>query len=208
MRIDKLQRYGAWFAMASAALLLLAIVDVAIVALAGGFANVANFGPTPVWAGPPMILATAMFVLSVLTGAVVAVDLAWIHRQTRKAMVYAALAAAVLATAALVLLMAASSVLGANGLGIASFVIVGGYGTYLLLINLAGLGAGTLGPALPWLGIASGLLFVIAAVFSFSAWAAVFPAVALYLLWCGWLGFRIRRRPPAEAALQYEAGYR
>jgi hypothetical protein len=77
--------------------------------------------------------------------------------------------------------------------------MVGGYGTYRLLLNFAGLGAGTLGPALPWWRIASGLLFVIAAVFSFSAWAAVFPAVVLYLLWCGWLGFRLRRRPPAEA---------
>ncbi len=59
-----------------------------------------------------------------------------------------------------------------------------------------------------WFAMASAALLVIAAVFSFSAWAAVFPAVALYLLWCGWLGFRLRRRPPTEAALQYEAGYR
>jgi len=199
VRIDKLQRYGAWFAMASAALLLLAIVDVAIVSLAGGFNSIANFGPAPAWTGPPLILAAALFVLSVVTASVVAVDLAWIHRRTRRIVVYAALAAAVLATSTLVLFMAKSSILGANALGVASFVIVSGYGTYLLLINLAGLGVGTLGPALPWLGVASGLLFVIAAVFSFSAWAAVFPAVALYLLWCGWLGFRLRRRPPAEA---------
>lgn len=199
MRVDKVQRYGAWFAMASSALLLLAIVDVAIVSLAGGFTNVAYFGPAPAWVGPPIILAAVMFVLSVVTASVVAVDLAWIHRRTRRAMVYAALAAAVLATLTLGLFMAKSSALDANGLGIATIVIVSGYGTYLLLINLAGLGAGTLGPALPWLGLASGSLFLIAAVFSFNAWGAVFPAVALYVLWSGWLGFRLRRRAPAEA---------
>ena len=200
MRIGKFQRFGGWFAIATSAFLLLAIVDVAIVALAGGFASVAAFGPMPAWTGPPLIAAAVLFVLSVVTASAVAVDLAWIHRQTRKAMVYVALAAAVLATATLALFITKSSVFGTNSLGIASFVIVAGYGTYLLLINLAGLGARTLGPALPWLGVASGLLFLIAAVFSFSAWAAVFPAVALYLLWCAWLGFRLRRTAAAEAA--------
>ena len=201
MRIGRFQRYGAWFAIATSALLLLAIVDVAIVALAGGFASVASFGPMPAWSGPPLIAAVVLFVLSVATASAVAVDLAWIHRQTRKAMVYAALAAAVLATATLVLFIAKSSVFGANSLGIASYVIAGGYGTYMLLINLAGLGARTLGSALPWLGVASGLLFLIAAVFSFNAWAAVFPAVLLYLLWCTWLGFRLRRTASPEASV-------
>jgi hypothetical protein len=200
MRLDNLQRYGSWLAMASAALLILAIVDVAIVAFAGGFDNIANFGPSPAWTGPPLVLAAALFVLSVVAASGVAIDLARIHRRTRSIMVYAALAAAVLATSTLVLFVAKSSILGANSLGVASFVIVSGYGTYLLLINLAGLGTGTFGPALMWVGVASGSLFLISAVFSFNAWGAVVPAVALYVVWSAWLGFRLRRRAPAPEA--------
>ena len=105
MSVNKLQRYGAWFALASTALLLLAIADVVIVALAGGFNNIAIVSvPTPAWVGPPTIAASGMFGLSVLT----------------------------------------------------AFVVAGIYG-----------------------------------------WAMVFPAIALYMVWSAWLGFRLRRWAPA-----------
>ena len=197
MRVNKLQLYGAWFALASTALLLLAIADVVIVALAGGFNNIASFGPAPAWVGPPMVAASAMFDLSVLTAFVVAVDLAWILLQSRKAMVFAALASVILATSALILPVAWLSVLGSNGLGIATIVVVGGYGTYLILINLAGVRSGVLGATLPWLGVVSGSFFLIAAVFGIYGWAMVFPAIALYMAWSAWLGLRLRRRAPA-----------
>ena len=198
MRVDRLQRYGAWFALATSVLLLAGIADVVIVALFGGFTNVMNFGPAPAWVGPPMVLAFVVFVLSVVTSSIVAAALAWTNRRSRRALVYAAIIGAGVATVALVTLLAAQSLLGADGLGVASTVAAAGYGTYLILINVAGFLAGTLGQVVPWLGVASGASFLIAAVFGLNGWAMVFPAIALYIVWSAWLGVRLWHWVPAE----------
>ena len=121
------------------------------------------------------------------------------HRRARGGIAYFALASAMVVPCVVVISALAPPVFGADGIGIASTVIVGGCGMYLILINLAGFWAGTLGQALPWLGFATGALLLTAAVFGIHAWAAVFPAIALYILWSAWLGVHLWNWAPAEA---------
>ena len=57
---------------------------------------------------------------------------------------------------------------------------------------------------LPWLGVASGALFLVAALLIVvglpeGAGFGFFPGAALYAGWSLWLGFRLRGKAPAPA---------
>jgi hypothetical protein len=205
MRLDKLRGWGPWLAFAVPFLFLLSMGYIVAVL------SIGHFSPNteaPAWFGPVIAIWLLLWGLMILAGLVVALDLEWIeHPRTNTRMTYVGLAAMSVATLALLFLLL-YGVLGLSSdvvFAIDVFLIFAGLGVYLVVMNLVGLRAALLGRVLPWVGIVSGALFLIAALMVVvgiggGAGLALFPAWALYLGWSLWLGFRLRRKAPAPAA--------
>src|SRR5437762_9605393 len=73
-----------------------------------------------------------------------------------------------------------------------AFLTFAGIGVYLVVINVVGRRAGLLGRVLPWIGIVSGALFLLAALtfvagIGEASGFGFFPGWALYLGWSLWL---------------------
>ena len=203
MRLDKLRGYGPWFAFAVPFLFLFTMgywVFLIAVALPEG-------QPAPSWFGAAVALWLVLWGLIVLAGLVVAVDLEWIeHPRTNTPMTYVALGGMVVATLAFIVFLVDGFVnfLGAGGYLVIAFLVSAGFGVYLVVINLVGMRAGLLGRVLPWLGIVSGALFLMAALLIVvglpeGAGFGFFPGAALYFGWSLCLGFRLRGKAPEPA---------
>jgi len=213
MRLDKLRGYGSWFAFA---------VPVLFLVSTGLFIAVETFGfsesgaPAP-WFDAGIAVWLLLLGLFILAGVVVAIDLEWIeHPRTNTPLTYVALVGAVASTAGFFLYLLESIVnFSGEWIFIASnLLLVGGMGVYLVVINLVGLRAGFLGRVLPWLGIVSGALFLLAGLLILTLARvelesqgvilggfelAGVAGLALYLTWSLWLGFRLRGKSPAPA---------
>jgi hypothetical protein len=188
MRLDKLRGYGPWFAFAVPFLFLLSMV----------------FIFTPAALGKAIFL--LLWALMILAGLVVALDLEWIeHPRTNTPMTYVGLAGMAVASLGLLVFFFGAVLNFGNGavFAIAVLCLLAGMGVYLVVMNLVGLRANLLGRVLPWIGIVSGALFLIAVLWLFfpgnGALLAIFPAWALYLGWSLWLGFRLRGKAPVPA---------
>jgi hypothetical protein len=195
MRLDKLRGYGPWFAFAVPFLFLLSMGYLVVLLAIGNFS--ANTQP-PAWFGPAVAIWLLLWALMVLAGLVVALDLEWIeHPRTNTPMTYVGLAGMAVASLGLLVFFFGAVLNFGNGdvFAIAYLCFVAGMGVYLVVMNLVGLRANLLGRVLPWIGVVSGALFVIAAAIAL----AIFPAWALYLGWSLWLGFRLRGKAPVPA---------
>jgi hypothetical protein len=206
MRLDKLRGYGQWFAFAVPFLFLFSMGFIFGVTV---LAYPAEPGGEPAsWFGDAVAVWLVLWALIVLAGLVVAIDLEWIeHPRTNTPMTYAALAGMAVATLAFLFFLADGIFHLADQMVflIDAFLVFAGIGVYLVLINVVGLQAGLLGSILPWIGTASGALFLVAALLivvglTDAAGLAFFPGWALYLGWSLWLGFRLGGNAPAAAA--------
>ena len=204
MRLDKLRGYGPWFAFAVPFLFLLAMLLFVIV----NASLAPSGGSAPSWFPLMVAVWLVLWALIVLAGLVVAIDLEWIeHPRTNTPMTYVALGAMAVATLAFIvfLLDGVLNVLGGGAYFVEAFLIAAGFGVYLVVINVVAKNAGLLGRVLPWLGIVSGALFLIAALLIIvglpeGAGFGFFPGAALYFGWSLWLGFRLRGKAPEAAA--------
>jgi len=225
VRLDKLRGFGPWFAFAVPFLFLVTfgywVVLTDQPARAAAHRLVAltlHHGlPAPSF-GAAVELWFVLWALIVLAGLVVAIDLEWIeHPLTNTPMAYVALGGMVVATLALIVILADGfanfGVVPGALFRVAAFLVSAGFGVYLVVVNLVGKRAGLLGRVLPWLGVVSGALFLVAALlivvglpeaagFGFLPGAALYgflPGAALYAGWSLWLGFRLRGRAPKPA---------
>jgi hypothetical protein len=204
MRLDKLRGYGPWFAFAVPFLFLFSMGYIVVVLSVGHLS--ANTQP-PAWFGPVVAVWLLLWALMILAGLVVALDLEWIeHPRASTPMTYVGLAAMIVATLALFIFLLGGVVNFDDGIALVIdvFFIFAGLGVYMVVMNLVGLRANLLGQVLPWIGIISGALFLIAALMVVvgiggGAGLAFFPAWALYLAWSLWLGFRLGGKTPAPA---------
>jgi hypothetical protein len=206
MRLDKLRGYGPWFAFAVPFLFLLSMGYIVVVFSIG---NVSANSQPPAWFGPAVAIWFLLWALMILAGLVVALDLEWIeHPRTNTPMTYVGLAGTVVASLGFLVVLLGAVLKLPNGIvwAIAWFCIFAGLGIYMVVMNLVGLRANLLGRVLPWIGIVSGALFLIAVLMLVvglgptGLWVLpVFPAWALYLGWSLWLGFRLRGKAPAPA---------
>jgi hypothetical protein len=215
MRIDKLRGYGPWFAFAVPFLFpftmgsWVLLTDQAARAAVHQLIAVALPQGQPIPSlGVAVELWFVLWALIVLAGLVVAIDLARIERPVANTrMTYVALGGMVVATLASTGLLVGgfTNFLGAGGYYVVALPLgSAGLGVYLVTINRADKRAGLLGRVLPWLGIVSGALFLVAALqialglpgglgYSFV------PGAALYAAWSLWLGFRLRGKAPEQA---------
>jgi hypothetical protein len=205
MRLDKLRGYGPWFAFSIPFLVLFTMGYLAVIS-SMAISTSSEAGP-PAWFGIATAVLFILFGLIVIAGLAVAIDLEWIeHPQTNTAWTYVGLVAYAVAALAFVLYFVEGFF---NQYDWAVFVVTvmaffGGLGLYLVVMNVVGMRAGLLGRVLPWVGILSGALFVLAALMIPIHWVdtsglAAFPSLALYLAWSLWLGFRLRGKSPAPA---------
>lgn len=204
MRLDKLRGYGPWFAFATPILFVFSTVFLIVVESVG---NNNPTAPPAWWFFPAIALWLLLMGLFILSGLVVAIDLEWIeHPRTNTPMTYVGLGGMAVSTVAFLLFLLEGMVtLGGEFVFVATiFLVVGGLGVYLVVMNLVGMRAGLLGRWLPVLGIVSGALFLVAALLVLVGLGggmelAAIPALALYLVWSLWLGFRLRGKAPVQA---------
>ena len=205
MRLDKLRGYGPWFAFATP---ILFVFSVAYLMVVVSFGNGDPTGPPAPWFFPALTVWFLLMSLFVLSGLVVAIDLEWIeHPRTNTPMTYVGLGAMAVSTLAFLLFLLEGVVnFGSALLVVATICLVaGGAGVYLVVMNLVGMRAGLLGPWLPVLGIVSGALFLVSVLMVLMGLGsgmelAGIPALALYLVWSFWLGFRLRGKAPVQTS--------
>jgi hypothetical protein len=209
VRLDKLRGKGPWFAFASPTFLILGLI--------AGSILIANLNCTP--GGPcspssgfglEVAGTVVIFALFILSALVVAIDLEWIeHPRTHSGFTYVGLAAMTVATLAFLALLL-EAVVNASGwvTPLTSFLVFGGFGLYLLVMNLVGWRAHLLGRVLPWIGVVGGAMSVIVAGFLFLPSTTVTQSVGslalvafgpIYIVWSLWLGFKLRGEAPAAA---------
>jgi len=205
MRLDKLRGHGPWFAFAVPFLFLFSmgfIFGVTVLAFP------AEPGGQPAsWFGDAVAVWLILWALIVLAGLVVAIDLEWIeHPRTNTPMTYVGLAGMAVSTLAFLFFLADGifNITDQVVFLTDAFLVFGGIGVYLMVMNLVGLRAGLLGRILPWIGIVAGSLFLVAALLVVAGLAdaaglAFFPGWALYLGWSLWLGFRLGGKAPVTA---------
>jgi len=202
MRLDKLRGYGPWFAFGAPFLFLLSLFFIVVVNVLAPSGSLA-----PGWLPIAIALWLIVWAVIVVAGLVVAVDLEWIeHPRTNTPLTYVGLGGMAVATLAFVVFLLTGLVITPDFdlTQITAFFVFAGFGVYLVVMNFVGLRAALLGSVLPWIGIASGVLFLFAAVmvvFSYNDTAGLgyVPGWALYLAWSIWLGFRLRGNVPREA---------
>ena len=206
MRLDKLRGYGPWFAFASPGFFFVAAIWIIVVLRNVDFTKDTT---PPSWFGPAIAVWAVLLALWALTGFVVALDLEWIeHPLTHTAMTYVGLTGAAISTLAFLAIMleAVLQIDGNNFVVVGTgFLFVAGLGVYLVVMNMVGWRARLLGRVLPWVGVVSGVFFLIAALMTAlgigeGVGLPLVPAIPLYLIWSLWLGFRLRGRSPAQAA--------
>jgi hypothetical protein len=205
MRLDKLRGYGPWFAFATPILFVFSTVYLILVETLG---NSDVTGPPAPWFFPAIAFWLLLMGLFILSGLVVAIDLEWIeHPRTNTPMTYVGLGGMVVSTLAFLLFLL-EGVVTINGefvFVITIFLVAAGLGVYLVVMNLVGMRAGLLGRWLPVLGIVSGALFLVSALLILVGLGggmelAGIPALALYLVWSLWLGFRLRGKAPVQTS--------
>jgi hypothetical protein len=210
VRFDKLRGWAPWFAFASPLLIILAF----ILAFALLVVTIANHGPgsplpappDPPWFLPAEVVTVVSFGLSLLSPVLVAIALEWIeHPLTHTPLTYRTIAAAFPFLAYVVLL--------AEGLFQADvatttatwFVLIAAAGTYLVVINVVGLRAGSFGRAMAWTGLTAGVLLLLVAMSNLVNWPGVTVALVLaallFITWSVWLGFRLRARAFTSGAV-------
>ena len=203
MRLDRLRGFAPWFAFAGPALLLLAWIWV----LLAFIWVITDYGPgspippevNPAWIGAAEVGADVCLGVSLLCLLMVALSLAWsTHAWTKTPLAYVGVIAAVVSILAYLLFLLDQLFKAGNFLYFAAYVLlVAATGACLVAMNLLGRGGGLLGRMLPWIGIAAGCLFLLAALsilagFGGGVTAALVAAIPLYTVWSVWLGFRLR----------------
>ena len=202
MKLQRLAGYGPTAAFVSAGSLLVFFV-------------LGSMAPVLVKVFPYVLLAIVFFLalwLWVAALAVVVFDLEWIEHpatSTRWFLVgrWATLLAMVMP---IVLGLFSLTNAGVAELAPTYFLLYGSVGLSLLIHNLDARRAGILRGALPWIGTATAVFYLLAAIgyaiFAFGGpfaigWNSLQLAVLLYLVWAIWLGVHLlRSKAPAPAA--------
>lgn len=203
MRLDKLRGFGPWFAFASPLCFVLSVLETIIM--------VANIPPgtaeAPPWFDYALGLLLALIGLFFIFALMVAIDLEWIeHPRTNTSMTYIGLGGmivAVLAYMGILIEGFAEAPVWADA--VTTFLMLGGAGVYLVIMNFVGRRAKLLGNMLSSIGIVCGGLTLVGAGLTAvglpeALGFPIFPALALYLVWSVWLGFKLRGKAPEAVA--------
>ena len=206
LKLDKLRGFGPWFAFATPVFFGLAFATFVIVTSS---ITHTGTGPDrkvviPDWFDVGAGLLVLLLGLSMLSGLIVALDLEWIeHPRAHTPLTYIGLGAMAVSTLSFLTLLVSMAFFASSGTSITAFFFVAGFGLYLVVTNWVAMRAHLLGPGLPWLGMISGALFLIASLGAFGVnftSIGFIGAVPLYLAWSIWLGFRLRGKTPIDAA--------
>ena len=206
LKLDKLRGFGPWFAFATPVFFGLAFATFVIITSSITYTGT---GPDrkvsiPGWFDLGAAMLVLLLGLSMLTGLIVALDLEWIeHPRAHSGLTYVGLGAMAVSTLSFFIVLIQLSFFSSSGTSITAFFFVAGLGLYLVAMNWVAMRAHLLGPGLPWLGMVSGALFLLASLGAFGVdftSIGFIGAVPLYLAWAIWLGFRLRGPTPADAA--------
>jgi hypothetical protein len=209
MKLDRMRGLGPWLAFATPVLFALSVLTLAVVTASIHVSGTESSRTveTPAWFDLGVAIWLLLLALMMLSALAVAIDLEWIeHPRTHTGLTYAGLAAMCVATVAFlgILLEGVLNVQVGWLIGATGFLFFGGFGVYLVLMNWVAWRARLLGRVLPWVGIVTGVFFILPAISIFSSAVgvlgiALLPGVVVFLVWSSWLGFKLRGPAPGGA---------